>query len=677
MTGLASVVLAGAAVGIGAQEQAGDAPRGDAVVISSPRLPALSLDFPAATSVLSGDDVGGGRQQLGLDEPLARVPGVFAQNRYNFAQDTRIAIRGFGARSSFGIRGIRIFVDDIPATLPDGQSTVDAIDLGAVERIEVIRGPSSGLYGSASGGVISLYSRDVAPGDRARARLALGDHGYRDYRVSAGGEHGSVNYSGSAVRTELDGFRRHASAERNLLSARVRHDLEAGDVLVVAGLLDSPLARDPGALTAIEATADPRAAAPNNLRFDTGESVSQQKLGVVVRRVLGASHEWRWKGYGLARQFDNRLPFTGVELDRRFAGTSLEYRHVGLLAGRGYRLLLGLDVERQDDDRRRRANDDGQLGVTTFEQRERVSAVGLFAHHELGISDRWQLSAGMRFDQVRFDIDDRFLADGDDSGDVAFGQWSPTLALRWRAEPRLRLYGRFSTGFETPTTTELASPTGGGGFNRGLDAERAANFELGAKGDLGAAAARFQLALFHIEVNDQLVGFEIPTSPGRFAFENAGRSVHRGLEVGLVAGPLDGWRAQAAYTWSDFRFERFRDRTGARFDRNRVPGIPQHLLNIGLDYTGPGGIGAGADVRVVGAYFADNANRTTVAGHAVVDLRATYRRRVHAADVEIFAGLNNVFDRAYNANVRLNAGGGRFFEPAPDRNVYMGVELSF
>ena len=396
----------------------------------------------------------------------------------------------------------------------------------------------------------------------------------------------------------------------------------------------------------------------------------------MLRRPLGDAHEWRLRTYGLARQFDNRLPFTGIDLDRQFGGASLEYRHIGLLAGRGNRLLIGVDAERQRDRRRRRVNVDGQLGAINFNQRERVTSVGAFAHDELGFTDRLRLVAGLRFDAVTFRVRDRFLADGDDSGRIRFEQLSPSLAAHWRAAPATSFYARISSGFETPTTTELANPTGGGGFNPNLDAERATGLEAGVKGTL-RDTTRYELALFHIDVDDQLLPFEIPTAPGRFAFENAGSSTHQGLEASLATETADGWRLRAAHSWSELRFDRFRDRNGLRLDDRRLPGVPVHHLNLGLDYVGWSMLQLGADLRVIGPYFADNANAIRIPSHAVLDLRMVHRLRAHSTDVELSAGIANVLDRSYNDNVRLNANTGRFFEPAPGRNAYVELNVSF
>lgn len=645
------------------------------ILIRSSRIETPVDRVPGAASVLNEADIGDGRQQLGLDESLATVPGVFAINRYNFAQDVRIAIRGFGARSTFGIRGIRVFVDGIPATLPDGQSGVDAVDLGATERMEVLRGPSASLYGTSAGGVLSLYTREGGGLPEAALSVTAGSHGFLETRARAlGGARAPVDYSVHLSRSTLDGFRDHAATERALLTSKFGYEFGAGMKLsLLLSAVDSPVADDPGGLTAAEAAANRKQASPLNLRFDAGESVSQQKIGLVLEQDVGARGRLRLRNYYVLRDFDNKLPFSAVSLDRFFTGGGVEYRRDGAVLNRPTRLLLGADVDFQDDDRVRRTNTDGSVGGATFDQRERVRSAGVFGRSVIDLTPDLRFTLGLRYDSVRFDVDDKFLADGDDSGSVTFDEFSPSAGLSLRVAPRMHVYANASWAFETPTTTEFANPAGSGGFNTSLESQTARNLEIGARGR--EERLSYELALFHIAVDDQLVPFEIPGSPGRFAFVNAGESTHRGVEAAARISLTPGWSAGVAYTYSDFRFDRFRNQAGASLDGNRIPGIPEHLLNVDTRYVWASGAYIAASARFTGAFFSDNENMVNVPGYTVIDLRAGYERRVGAWYVGARAGVNNVRDRDYYANVRINASGGRYFEPAPGRNIYAGMTL--
>ncbi|MCF6336331.1 MAG: TonB-dependent receptor [Gammaproteobacteria bacterium] len=642
------------------------------ITITAGRLDNALAETPAAASVLTGDALHGARQQLGLDEVLAGVPGVFAVNRYNFAQDLRLSIRGFGARANFGIRGVRILIDGIPATTPDGQSSIDDIDLDTLDRIEIIRGPAGALYGPSAGGVLSMETRHSMTTPYAESGIKRGAYGVSDLRFKGNNTHGRLGYALNASRFRIEGYRAQSAAERELFNGRLDYDFKnGGELTTTFASLDAPLAQDPGGLTAEQVRADPRQAAPVNLRFDTGESVRQQRLGLHTRHPLAGGAEVRLSGYFVQRDFANRLPFNMIELDRRFGGVGVEYqRETQWSAGSG-RLLLGVDVDYQNDERRRRENLDGVAGDLRFDQRERVMNSGVFITHEQQLAQQLRLDIGLRYDRLRITADDRFLNNGDDSDAVSFAHWSPSIALLVQRDSATQLYVRIATGFETPTTTELVRIDGSGGFNNALAPATSVNYELGAR-ITPVPDMHLEAALFQIDIGDQLVPFEISDSPGRFAFENAGRSRNRGLEAALSLGKYTGWGLKLAYTYSDFRFIKFTDKNSVALDGNHFPGVPMHLFNLESRYRHYSGVYVAFEARYTGRYYADNLNTVEIASSINSGLRLSYPHFVNGWRFTVSGGINNLFDERYYANVRLNARGGRYFEPAPGRHGYLG-----
>ncbi len=646
------------------------------ITITAGRLDNTLAETPAAASVLTDDALHGARQQLGLDEVLAGVPGVFAVNRYNFAQDLRLSIRGFGARANFGIRGVRILIDGIPATTPDGQSSVDDIDLDTLERIEIIRGPAGALYGPSSGGVLSLETRQSMTTPYVESSIKRGAYGVDAVRFEGGNTHGKLGYALNASRFRIAGYRAQSAAERELFNGRIDYDLKnGGELTTTFASLDAPLAQDPGGLTAEQVRADPRQAAPINLRFDTGESVRQQRLGLHTRHPLAGGAELRLSGYFVQRDFANRLPFNMIELDRRFGGVGVEYQRGTQWAGAFGRLLLGVDVDYQNDERRRRANLDGVAGDLHFDQRERVMNSGVFITHEQQLTQQLRLDTGLRYDRLRIAADDRFLNNGDDSDAVSFVHWSPSIALLVQGDSATQLYARIATGFETPTTTELARIDGSGGFNNTLDPATSVNYELGAR-IMPVPDVHIEAAVFQIDIDDQLVPFEIASSPGRFAFENAGRSRNRGLETALSLGKYTGWGLKLAYTYSDFRFITFSDKNSVALDGNNFPGVPMHLLNLESRYRYSSGVYVAFEARYTGRYYADNLNTVKIASFINSGLRLSYPHFVDGWWFNVSGGINNLFDESYYSNVRLNATAGRYFEPAPGRHGYLELGIS-
>ncbi|MDH3376970.1 MAG: TonB-dependent receptor [Gammaproteobacteria bacterium] len=648
----------------------------EAVTVTATRTEKSVDEIPAGVSTVSQDAVQLGTEQLGLDESLNRVPGVFFLNRYNFAQDLRASIRGFGARSNFGIRGIKIIVDGIPETLPDGQGSVDGIDIGSAGRINVIRGPTSSLYGNASGGAIIVESEDGPTEPFAESRLTSGDFGFDRVQVKTGGETGNFNYLLNLSDTSIDGFRDHSEAENTQLNAKFSIDIPGPSSLqATVHYTDQPTANDPGGITAEDAEENRKQAQDRNVLFDAGETLEQSRVGLVYKRAIGNDDELELRLYSTQRDFSNRLPFEdagAVQIDRQFNGGGAKYSLNGDLAGMDNRLLVGFDYDRQDDDRTRRDNLEGVLGDLVFDQRELVTSLGVFIQNETSIGRDTLLTLGSRNDNIEFDVTDRFLFNGDDSGIVEFDEFSPMVGVSHEFRPGSWFYGTVSTAFETPTTTEFANPSGGG-FNQTLSPQESTNYELGIKSRVGDH--RIEAAIFHITVDDELIPFEVADQPGRSFFENAGSSTRDGLEFSYVAAIGNGIELTASYTYSDFKFDNFVSDDGDIFNGNSIPGIPRDQAFVEFSWFGESGLYARWDVAYFGRFFADNANEEEVDSYVVSNLRIGYNSFIGDWELAPFLGINNLFDEEYNSSVRINAFGGRYFEPAPDRNVFFGVTI--
>jgi iron complex outermembrane receptor protein len=656
------------------------------IIVTATMLERTLDRVPAAVSVVGEDEIQFARQQLALDEALSRVPGLFMQNRYNYAQDLRVSIRGFGARAQFGIRGIKVLVDGIPETLPDGQGSVDSIDLGATSQIEVIRGPSSSMYGNASGGVISLISEGGGSEPYAQVRVAQGGYGYEKTQFKAGGETDRLNYLVSLSNQELEGYRAHSAYRNKLLTGRFDVDLgKDRSLLTVVSLTDQPLSDDPGGLTAAGVVADPRAAAPLNVQFDAGESLEQTRVGFVYSAPAGERGTITARNYYAWRDFGNLLPTLNqgiVDLDRKFIGGGFSYSYDGFWLDRPNRFVTGVDFDDQDDDRRRYNNVNGVQGALGFDQNEHVTSQGVFLQNELSISERVQLSVGVRFDQVEFEITDHYFADGrNDSGSKQFDDTSPMVGLVVELTDNLNFYSTYSSAFETPTTTEFNRADGLGGFNQSLEPQLATNFEVGMRGAIGDSQ-RYEISLFTIDVEDELIGREIPTSPGRNYFENAGQTSREGLEFSWIANPTDRIRTTVSYTYSDFKFEEFVETIGpVSIDRSGriIPGTAENVLFGEFAYRAPRGWFAATDVLYVDEQFGDNANAVVIDDYTLVNMRFGYDIELGEGGFSLspFIGINNVTDESYTSNVRINAAAARYFEPGPTRNGYAGITLDW
>ncbi|MEC7295789.1 MAG: TonB-dependent receptor, partial [Pseudomonadota bacterium] len=443
------------------------------VEVSAPRLAREIYATPAVVSTIEQDTIAQGQQRVRLDESLNRVPGVFLQNRDNFAQGQRISIRGFGARAPFGVRGITVMVDGIPYTLPDGQAQLDAIDLDSAERIEVIRGPSSVLYGNAAGGVIDITTADGRDNPGTRLRMGAGSDGYQKMALQNGGVQGDWSHHISLTALNVDGYREQSSTEKYLLNAKLRRELGSDRALTaIINLLDNPRSEDPGALNAREVAEGRDQAAPNSLALDAGQTVDQQLIGLQYEDLSAGEGELYLKGFIAQRDFEQQLPFVGssrLGYQRDYMGASAEYHHEVTLGNLPLNYIVGVDAARQKDDRfRNDVNPQGAVGEPLADETQTATSTGVFAQGDLALSELLTLSLGTRFDRVDLDVDDDFAADGDQSGQRTFNEWSGSAGLSYRYRPQHQAYINTGTAFETPTFSEFANPAGGG-FNPSVE----------------------------------------------------------------------------------------------------------------------------------------------------------------------------------------------------------------
>lgn len=653
-----------------------DAERVDEIIVTATRMDRAMRDVARSISVVEKNHIQNATQLIGMDEVLSGVPGLYMQNRYNFAQDLRVAVRGFGVRSAFGIRGIKILVDDIPETVPDGQAQVDSIDLASAEQIEVLRGPASSLYGNASGGVISIVSELGGETPFVEGKLAFGELGYEKYQFKTGGKWSRIEYLVNASHQNFNGYRDHSAGSGDLLNSKFRLNISDRDSLAISfNHTDQPNEQDPGGIDAAQAGANPRSARDRNVLFDTGEELSQQKLGLVYRSDRFGG-DLLLRNYYVWRDFANRLPFVdggSVDLDRYFYGVGAQYGLTDLFSGK-LSLTMGFDVDRQDDDRLRFENNEGVIGDLTFDQNEQVDSSGIYLQADYRLSQAWVINAGIRYDDLRYDVTDRFLGDGDDSGRRDFSDTSPAVSISYHMESGI-LFASYSSSFETPTTTELANPDASGGFNQTIAPQEADNWELGWR--RANENLSYELVIFEIDLENELVPFELAAFPGRTFYRNAADSSRSGVEAALTWVMGGGFSVDLSYTWSDFKFDNFVDDDGNDFSGKQLAGLPRHFGYFGFDYDSESGLTATVETVYSGRLFADTANMVPVPGYTISNLRLSRDIAAGSWILRPYLGINNIFDERYNDNIRVNAAGDRYFEPAPDRNIYAGIVVRF
>lgn len=636
---------------------------------------------PFSISLIDKDQIQLGKQAITLDESLNKIPGVYVQNRYNFAQDQRISIRGFGSRAAFGVRGIKIIYDGIPLTLPDGQSQTDSLDLSSAERIEVIRGPVSALYGNSSGGVISIFSETGDEKPFVEIKPLFGSFGLFKFNAKTGGKFKNFNYLINISRLNYDGFRDHSKTENIQLNSNFNYLLgNNSDITVVLNFIDAPTAKDPGSLTKEQINQDRNQAAAGNLASNSGEQVKQLRFGLRFNSYINDNNQVEALTYIITRDFEQRLPFGIISFDRVFLGGGLKYILSSKLFNHNNRLIIGTDIEYQDDDRLNFSfTDDFKKDSITLDQTEQVFNLGIYLQNEFSLLDNLELSLGLRYDYYNFSVDDFLINDNnpDQSGSRSFSQLNPKIGVLYSPADSVNLYGNFSTSFETPTTTEfINNPDGSGGLNPDLDPQETIGYEIGAKGVI-QNNLQYDLALFYADIDDQLIPFEVEGFAGREFFRNAGKSRQYGLELLLDYLITKYVNISFSYTYLNFEFRDFRIENEI-FDGNDVPGIPDHQIFANILYKSDIGFYGGADLLYVSDFFVNDSNSEKNGSYTVLNLRTGFERSFYnKIRLNTFLGLNNILDEKYNSSVRVNAFGDRFFEPAPQFNLFGGFSVKY
>ena len=661
----------------------------DGVVVTATRVAQPSLEVPASIDRVYADEIHQGRQQVNLSESLGRVPGIAVLNRQNYAQDLQIQSRGFGARSTFGVRGIRMLADGIPASMPDGQGQAATFALGSAERIEVLRGPFASMYGNASGGVINVETMDGPETPTVWGDLSVGSFDTWRAATKFGGQWGRVNGLGELSHFETEGYRDHSAATRDQLNAKVKVGLQDRTSLtVVANGLDQPDTQDPLGLTRAEYQADPKQATPNAIAFNTRKSIAHEQVGATLEHGFGASRLQAtvYGGQRTVQQFlaiplatQAAATHSGgvVDLDRNFDSLALRYFHD---IGAGVRLSAGAEYETMAEHRRGYINNLGDQGALKRDEDDTVSSAGLYVQGEWKFTERWALHGGLRSSRVDFRSEDHFVAPGnpDDSGQKSYDATTPVAGILYRLNARTSFYGTYGRGFETPTFAELANVNPPAtGLNFGLEASRSRHLEAGVK-MIVPAGFRVNAAVFNIVTENEIVIDQ--SSGGRTSFKNVGHTDRDGIEIGAETAGSGPWEARVAYTYLDASFrESFVTRTGTPAvpvtvpAGSQLPGTAKSVLYGELRYQKDryyaqleGLYKSKVPVNDQNSEFAD---AYTTFNFVVGLMQGTGQWRISE-----FVRVDNLTDKNYVGSVVVNDANNRYYEPSPQRNMTVGVQ---
>ncbi len=652
------------------------------IVISASRAEQRRFDAPGAIDSVAVDPFRTASPLVNLSELMGGVPGLQIRDRQNFAQDLQISVRGFGTRSTFGVRGVRILIDGIPATMPDGQGQAATASLASAKRIELLRGPLAQLYGNAAGGVLQVFTQDPPVGaGKPDYSLSAGAGSDGQRQVTAGIAGGSDTLGGllDVSRYSTGGFRDHSAARREQLNAKVVARPSADTTLTgIVNLFDQPLAQDPLGLTHALLEQNPRQVTPGAIAFNTRKAIAQQQAGLVIDHRLSASDTLNARVYGGARKVDQKLALATngvVDLDRGYGGVGASWTHAMQVSQLPLRWTIGVEADRLRETRKGFDNIGGNNGALRRNEDDSARNTDVFGQIDWTFTPDWQAIAGVRASRVRFSVDDRFNpAASSTSGGVAYRNTSPVVGLVWHAGETLNVYANLGTGFETPTLAESAyRPNNAPGPNFALKPSTSTQGEIGVK--LRGGRQVFDAALFSARSRDEIVSSQ--SSGGRAIFQNADSAQRRGLEASW-SGNWPGLAARLAYTLLDARFgSPYAGAQGMVSAGSRLPGAPRHSLFADMEASVPPAVKAGLEMRVESKTYVNDLNSDAAPGYAVFAARLSHEFGFNGAKLVLYGRIDNLFARRYAGSVIVNDANGRYFEPAAGRRLFVGLRTLF
>ncbi|EMY3601276.1 TonB-dependent receptor PqqU [Klebsiella aerogenes] len=669
------------------------------MVVTATPTAVSELDTPAAVSVVNGDDMRQAAPRINLSESLGAVPGLQVQNRQNYAQDLQLSIRGFGSRSTYGVRGLRLYVDGIPATMPDGQGQTSNIDIGSIDSLEVLRGPFSALYGNSSGGVINVNTQTGSQPPTIEASSYYGSFGTWHYGLKATGavgdgtQAGDVDYTVSTNRFTTHGSRDHSGARKNLANAKL--GVRINDVSKLTLLFNSVdiKANDPGGLSYEEWQNNPRQS-PRGDQYNTRKTVKQTQAGLRYERQLsqqddlsvmmyaGERETTQYQSIPMAPQLKPSHSGGVIDLTRHYQGIDTRWTHRGELLV-PVTFTTGLDYENMSERRKGYENyvlvngapQYGEQGNLRRNERNLMWNLDPYLQTQWQLTDRLTFDAGIRYSSVWFDSNDYYVTPGnsDDSGDASYHKWLPAGSLKYAVTDAWNIYLSAGRGFETPTINELSYRSGNqSGLNFDLKPSTNETVEIGSKTRIGNGL--FTAALFQTDTDNEIVVDS--SSGGRTSYKNAGKTRRQGMELGLDQQFGDSWKLKAAWTWLDATY-RTNVCGSSDCNGNRIPGIARNMGYASFGYQPEQGWYAGSDIRYMGDIMANDANTAKAPSWTVVGLTTGYKWSYGKMDMDLFGRVDNLFDRNYVGSVIVNESNGRYYEPAPGRNFGIGMNLAW
>jgi iron complex outermembrane receptor protein len=638
----------------------------DDVIVQSTRIEVRKKQAPLSVSVKNLLRNKNYSSKSSFSDYTNSIPGIYTSSSNNFSQDLRISIRGFGARSAFGIRGVKIIVDGIPETTPDGQSQLDNLPLSLISNIEVIRGPSSILYGNSSGGVININTLSNNSLPYFKTSAVFGAYQYQSIQRTRVFDWNNSSLVVHYDKRRSNGYRDFSGYKSNILNLKYLRDLnEKNKIVWQLNYTDSPYAKDAGGLKLSEVEDDRRQSRKNNFDYDTYEKVKHLKTGFSWKHFNDDNSSIESYFFYQKRDFNSKLPFNFggiILLERDYYGLGTKYSKQFFSDNKFRTITLGIDHSNQQDDRKRFKNNLGEKGESTFDQIEKFKSTGVYFINQTEYNSGLLFRYGVRYDENKIGTDSEAF--------ISLNKFNPSFGVSYSINDSHNIYLSAGTSFETPTLNELSNNPNGDGLNKSLDPSSSVNYEIGWRNT--ASNLTFDAIVYLINTDNEILPYELEQFPGKNFYRNVGSTRRYGIELSSTLlfskGKLNLSYTNAKNTFNDFVLD------GKNLNGLSLPGIPNKILDIELIFNLSNKSDLLINNRLIGELYADNLNETEVSSYNLFNI--TYSKKIFN-NSEIYLGVNNLFDVNYFDNIRINAFGKRYYEPAPKRNFHFGLNFSF
>lgn len=655
------------------QTTAKDSIKLEEVIVSITKIRDSIKNTPYSISANDYSNFQNNAQQFYLSEYIERIPGVFISNDNNFAQDSRISIRGFGSRANFGIRGIKLIVDGVPETTPDGQSQIDNLNLELIKNIEVIKGTSSSLYGNSSAGVIKIKSITDFDKNFSKISYSTGSHSQVKKQAFFGIKNKNSYYTVLFGETKAKGYRSYSDFKNSNFNLNFKKIFSENSWLNVNfNIVSSPYAKDAGGLTLNEVTDNRTQARKRNLQYKTEEDINHYKFSSSFNNEISKSVLFSTYTFFSKRYYNGKIPVENggaIKLNRDYWGIGLNFQ----INSRA-KTHIGIDFGNQNDLRKRFNNIKGEIGDLVLNQYEKFKNLGIYLVNNFQIKN-FTINSGFRYDLNRIEMEDLISENINLHDQITLKSFNPSLGINFKINKNSRVFINTSSGFETPTLNEYSATPIGTGFNKDLKSQKNMGYELGASLFNLSKKLSLDIVFFESVTNDEVLSYEDENFPDQKFYNNAGKSKRKGIEIaGLLK--LNNTILSSSYSSGDYYFKDFSENSND-YSGNKIPGIPKNIFTLSLEHRTKNNVFLNFNFKNIGEIYADNSNVTKIDKFNTLNFKMGKEFEVSKSVIYPYLIINNIFQSEYFDNIRINAFGGRYYEPAPKRTIFGGIRVTF